>query len=218
MSSRRDWETIKPMSRRDPTLSPENELKLVERVKTAHDSEALTTLINQHTGIYHMVVNKYAATYPHVINAGEMSDDKMLNIYQFVMAYKPDKNMALGTYIGSRTDWLCRSMLKTENRNPLTMVAANTLDSEEEEQIVTIPDTSFDAQVTEVAHRDLAIDEIVKESSITGDAQFNRILSMRNSSMSWRAIGKEIGISHEWARKIYNENILKLKSHLNPTT
>ena len=202
----------------DPTLGHEEELALINRVKANADNQALTTLIQQHTGIYFSIVHRYATTYPDAIKLADMTDDKMFNIYEFVMAYNPHRDTKLGTYIGNRTDWLCKSMLKTEKRDPLSTAMAHSWSDEDSGmEIMTIPDSGVESMVVEKVNTGIAIEDIVEEAAkVSTDPQFIKILGYRNRSMSWRNIGHQLGISHEWARKIYNQHIVLLQTHLNP--
>lgn len=224
------------MSRRDPTLpSPETdtlpEADLISLVKTEQDSAALLALINRHTGIYFHVVNRYAASYPNAIKAQDMDDDKLFNIYQFILAYDPNRGMKLSTYISDRTDYLCKTMLKKDEHNPISAgtyapTGAISLDRNEDTYStnngghVTLQDRSPSAQVLEVVDHDIGIQDIqraAKEANL--DKRFMQILEYRHfgqnhRAMTWRDIGKNMGMSYEGARKLYFANIELVKNHL----
>ncbi len=227
------------MSRRDPTLPsapadtlPESDL--ISRVKTDADSTALLALISRHTGIYFDVVNRYAASYPNAIKARDLDDDKLFNLYQFILAYDPNRGMKLSTYICDRTDYLCKTILKRDARNPISpgtyaQTGAMALDRNEDTystsdgRQVTLIDESPHAQVPDQAHDDLSIETIRQAAGdACQDPRFTRILTYRHfntkhCTMSWRDIAKRMNLSHERVRQVYDEGIIRVKEYLKET-
>lgn len=191
---------------------------LVHRVKDTQDSGALTELINMHTGIYFTVVNNYAKAYPDVIKINDMQDDKMYYMYKFILDYKDDRNTKLSTYIGDRTDYLCKHILKRENRNPLCG-GEPILGTPDEEHPIQVVDQTPSARPAEIANKEIVIDDVLRVAStddVCPDKRFAQILAyrLRRNPMSWRKIGDEMKLSHEWARKIYVKNMGKVKRNL----
>lgn len=220
------------MTRRDPTLpSPDTatlpEADLITRVKQDRDSAALMALVNRHTGIYFSVVNRYAATYPNVIKARDMDDDKLFNLDTFIQAYDPTRGMKLCGYIHYRTDCLCKVALKRDARNPLSSagyLASGQAPMEDSYPTssggeVTLQDESPNSRVTEIANLDLAVEDIRRAANVVcADPRFVQILGLRHGAeeMSWRAIGEKVHLSHEGARKCYAYNLALVKAHLSP--
>ena len=224
-------------------LSP-HESALLSRIKEHQDNAAIVELVNLHTGVYQMVATKYSKTYPNIINLHDLTDDRLTNIYKWVIDYKDDRDTQLGTYIGQRTDYLCRWMLKKAKHDPLS--AGTTLSSlsnaDQEQDAVTyltgavdnfeteshttggknvfIVDKTDAARPADAANRDVGIEDIMKaidDPSLGLDPRFRVILQQRhliNPIVTWRAIGKGLGISHEMARKIYMKNMDVVKKKL----
>ncbi len=220
------------MSRRDPTLPDTSvtslpEADLVARVKTEADSAALLSLVNRHSGLYFTVVNRYAAAYPNAVKARDLDDDKLFNLYTFICAYDPTRGMKLSTYIGDRTDYLCKTMLTKSGRNPVTPGAYATGSAVMDDALttidgsqVTLVDQSATARVTEVAERDLGLVEIARAAGeVCTDQRFTQILQYRHfapnhQAMSWREIGERLHMTHEGARQVYERNLASVKAHL----
>ncbi len=222
------------MSHRDPTLPrpdtdvlPESDL--IARVKNEQDSNALLALVNRHTGMYFSVVNRYAASYPNAVRVRDLDDDKLFNFYTFILAFDPSRGMKLSTYIGDRTDYLCKTLLKRDERNPISpgtyaSTGAMPLDSNEDTYTttdggrVTLEDQS--PGVVDTANRELGVEEIRSVAAqVCTDPRFDQILQCRHFGpnhqvMSWREVGKRVNMSHENARKIFNSNIETIKIHL----
>ncbi len=218
------------MPHHDPTLPRDTsslpESDLIARVKVEADSAALTAIVNLHSGLYFSVVNRYAAAYPNAIKARDMDDDKLFNIYTFVKDYNPARGMKLSSYIGDRTDYLCKDMLKRDSRNVISSHSyvasgAAPLDVDDDTYAttaggyVTLQDQSAGASVTEAANRDLGAEDIRRAASeACEDKRFLAILDYRNDSMSWREVGKRLDLSHEACRKLYNSNLALVKARL----
>ena len=231
------------MAQADPTLPATPDVDLVTQVKATQDSTALTALIERHSGIYFKIVNSYAASYPNVIRRAEMNDDKMFNMYQFILAYDPTRGMKLCSYIGDRTDYLCKTMLRKDDRDPLSLgyVASGGaapsvyVDNDGESRDiyqtddtfvathgtrVVLTDESMESNVTDNANQDVAIEDIRRAATeITTDTRFLDILQFRHfnaprAALSWRDIGARLNLSHERVRMIYNENLARVKAYL----
>lgn len=208
------------------------EADLITRVKNERDSEALTALINNHTGIYLSVVNRYANSYPNTIRRGDLADDKLFNIYSFILDYDPTRGTKLSTYIGDRTNWMCKTLLKQDARNPIRAgtygpsgaMSFGTLGdtyTTEGGAVVTIADEDPDMDVAATVDRDMKMQDIMEAAwGVCPDKRFISILTYRHfnpqgqTSLSWRQIGEKMGMSHERARTIYNENLAIVKRHL----
>ncbi len=209
----------------------QNESSLIYKVKQASDSEALTTLVNNHSGIYVEIVSKYAQVYPNVIKRDDLVDDRMYNLYRFILDYDPAQGTKLGTYIGNRTDYLCKGLLKKDRLNPITagtygpggpmsLGEGGETYTTGAGATVTIADDSPEGHVVDTANKDLQLEDIIAAAWQTcPDKRFVEILTYRHfhapeTCLSWREIGKRMGISHERARAIYNDNLAIIKKHL----
>ncbi len=158
-----------------------------------------------------------------------MDDDKLFNIDQFVCDYQSDRGMKLSTYIHDRTDWLCKGMLKRDERNPLsaggyTSSGAQWIDANDgvlatsNGSFVTLEDESATARVTDEANTHIAVEDIRRAAGeVCTDQRFVQILDCRHGAghgMSWRATAEKVGLSHEGCRKVYFHNLALVKAHL----
>ncbi len=220
----------------NPTVtSSSSESTLIHRVKDSADSEALKTLINTHTGIYVEIINRYSQAYPNTVKREDLIDDRYYNIYRFILDYDPNRGTKLPTYIGDRTDYMCKTLLKKDKNNPLTSGTYGPSGAESFTTLgdtyttssgssVTVMDESLGAQVVNIADRDIKIEDILSVAAfVCKDDRFIQILHFRffnspETCLSWREIGKRLGISHEGARLIYNDNLEIVKKHLKDRT
>ena len=184
------------------------------------------------------MVKNYAATYPGIIRADELADDKVYNIYQFVLSYKSDRSTKLSTYIHDMTDYLCKGLLKKDRTNPLAsatfsasgaMILDETMgEGDPSARGVILSDETEGSQVEETANRDLGLQEILDIASSPEariDHRFLAILRYRHfnamddtvtnrTSLTWREIGEKLHLSHERVRGIYQDNMERVKRKL----
>lgn len=226
------------MAHRDPTLPrPDTDIlpesDLIARVKNEQDSNALLALVSRNTGIYFSVVNRYAAAYPNAVKVRDLDDDKLFNFYTFICAFDATRGMKLSTYIGDRTDYLCKTLLKRDERNPISpgtyaSTGAMPLDTDEDTYTttdggrVTLEDQS--PGVVDTANRELGVEEIrAVAAQVCTDPRFDQILKYRHFGanhrvMSWREVGRRVGLSHEGARRCFAHNVAVIKAHLAEAT
>lgn len=178
--------------------------QLITQVKEKRDSAALTQLIDLHTGIYVNTVKSYSS-YPdfrNKIEAQDLLEDKAYNIYQFALKFDPSRGMQFGSYVGDRTKNLCQNLISRAPGNvEFNEVVAPTNDT----------------PVVETAEKDSSIETILEQVQGSDSELFKRIFKLRycgRKPKSWRAIGKEINMSHEGCRKVYEKHIGAVKEYL----
>ena len=210
------------------TAVSSTESTLIYRVKEASDSAALTVLVDSHTGIYVDVVSRYSQAYPNVIKRDDLVEDRLYNMYRFIIDYDPARGTKLSTYICDRTDYMCKTLLKKDRTNPITAgtygpggaLSLGTVGDTYTTSVgtnITLVDEGSESQVIDNADKDLRIDDIlVTAKRWCSDERFIQILGYRffnkpKTCLSWRAIGRLMGLSHERVRIIYNENLEVVK-------
>lgn len=175
-----------------------NDLELINRVRDNNDSEAIKTLIDAHTGIYIQTAKYF---FKSGVILDEIKEDKYFNLYKFVTAYDPNRDMKLGTYIGERTKYMCINLM---NREPRSL--------EFNELSAVSNDTSITEKV--VKHDDL--NEMTERAKRVDDPQFYKIFCLRfreDRPRSWREVGRSIGMTQEGARKLFKRHIGKLQEY-----
>lgn len=206
-------------------IEPATESFLIKKVQNEADSDALVALANTHTGIYATVVNRYAKHYPNAIKAADLMDEKPLNMWRFILDYKPERGAKLSSYIGIRTDYLCRELLQKGRSTTMGMATGDfgvSLDADCTEGLKIhelLADNSKRDEVFDSVNLSIGIEDVFELAEKTiRDERFVKILKLRHpsngTSASWRKIGKKLDVSHETARFIYQSNLEELKKNL----
>ena len=218
-----------------PNFDTLSEPELIDLIKSKQDSAALVLLADRHAGIYMSVVGRYSECYPNTIKREDLADDRLFNIHRFILDYDSKRGTKLSTYIGDRTDWMCKGFLKKDRENPIASgtygpsgaigltIGGDTYATPTGCEI-SLVDESASAKVVEVADRELQTEAIITAArEVVKDKRFVSILGYRHfnpqgkTSLSWRQIGEKVNLSHEGCRKIYNVNLAVIKRHLNKT-
>lgn len=182
-----------------------SDIDLINRVKVENDSAALSELVHRHSGIYIKIVQKYAniernAPYPSAkIDINELRDDKMLNLYQFAQTYDPTRGTKFSTFVGQQTRYLCLNILNDTPRKVDLDEGAPAISSVEP------------VRATE------SVDDIKRYAPTIRSPLFWPIFELRHlrdKPATWRAIGQQVGVTHEWARQIYHQHIDKVRAYI----
>ncbi len=175
-----------------------SDLFLIEKIKNNQDSSALQELANRHTGIYVSTVKSYSYLNP--VDQQDLIDHKLLNIYNAVLAYKPEKEMKFSTFVGQNIKWECQRMISKK-----AGVFEEVADSIQDD---TATINRIDGEFSIM---------LMQELSQVEDKRFVEIFRMRHlqdPKNSWREIGTKLNISYECARKIYKKNIGYIKEKI----
>ncbi len=172
------------------------DLELIDLIKNKQDSKALVELASRHTGVYASIVNQYASYSP-AVKREDLLDERLTNIWEYAKQYDPLRGMKFSTFVGEQIKFECKTLL---SKGYVDKVDVN-------EQL---PD-GHNFITTEEARDDLK--ELLKGAEAEGDVEFSLILSMRSQTppATWVEIGRQIGTSHEWARKVYYKRLKELK-------
>lgn len=180
------------------------DLELIYAVQEKRDSAAMTELINRHTGIYVQMIQQYTI-YPdftNKVNVDELKEHKMQNIYDWALKYDPTRGMKFSSYVGDRARHMCQNLLR---RGP------------ENIQLDERTAATNEANVTQQIDRETGLEEVRREAAKVVDPKFQRIFGLRfagNRVRSWREIGRQMGLSHEAVRKIFNRHLPAMRRHL----
>lgn len=169
----------------EPRLLSDTEL--IHRVRDHNDNVAFTELKERHSGIYMTIVNRYSG-FSDKIQPAELNDDKSYNIYKWILAYDENRGMKFGTYVGERAKYECLNIL---NKTP------------DKVDIESAPETAAETPPAPIA--DLSSDIEARARKVP-NANFWPIFKARHlgeRKRTWREIGHDLGITHEWARQIY---------------
>lgn len=220
--------TSAPLSR---TYATEVDLALIQRVKTEQDSEALTQLAAGTSGVYLSIVNRYASVYPNTIRKDDLADDRLFNLYRFILDYDPTRGCKLSTYIGDRTHWMCKTLLKQDAQNPiragtygpsgaLTFGTACDTYTTDSGDSITLANEGSDGDVIEAVDKDMRLEDVMEAAMKVEDTRFPTILTLRCFQpdrlipMTWREIGERVGCSHECARAVFNRNVAAIRKQM----
>lgn len=161
-------------------------------------NEALSELTERHSGIYVKIAAQYAG-FSNKVNVDELKDDKAFNIYQWIIKYDETRGMKLSTFIGEMVKYECLDRLaKTPDQVPLEVVPETPVDGK------ALTDTPIET-----------VDDLEQRVGLVPDPDFWPIFKARHLAdkpATWREIGRQRGMTHEWARQIYHRYLPRVQA------
>ncbi len=186
----------------------EEDLCLINKIKTENDSQSLQELINRHSGIYVDAVNNTVSDTCVFMNKSDILSDKDYSIYNAALKYDPDKNTKFSTYLANETRWRCLNMYNKNKK----MIEEPLDDSIKDK--ATTKDFVVDLQHEEIIRKVL---DLAKQNP---DKRIKKILDMRyainyNKAHSWREISDSLNMSIQGCIDIHNKFINKIRKDIN---
>ncbi len=173
-------------------LQQAQDQELARMVKETHSNEAITEIIDRHTGIYKNVVNGF--NIPPMIR-NDLLDQVNTNIYKYTLDYDPSKQMKLSSYLYSRTRYECMNSTRGEK-------VTEEVDENEFSESFSYNDSA--------AVKDISL----KIARAVGGHEFEKVIEARHfgddsGTVSWHALG--LPFSHEKCRTVYQAHIDKFR-------
>jgi len=184
-----------------------DDLELINKIKLGDDgsSDAMSEIIDRHSGIFIEIINQYIPCNNIYCNKDNIISEKNFYIYKAVLKYDENRGTKFSTHLGNEAKWLC---LNTYNKNKNRITIASS-------------DKDFDKNLTEEPHkvslRKEVFKHIVKFINSHPDPRVKKIFTMRyiqgekNKLMPWKKISKELNMSIQGCINIHNSIIKNLQ-------
>jgi DNA-directed RNA polymerase specialized sigma subunit len=179
-----------------------DDLSLVNRVKATGDSEAMSQLINSHTGIFVQTLERSLPTDQFATQKEDFKNERAFHMYDAVMKYKPDSAMKFSTFLGQTIKWKC---LTLKNRGP-----------DKDTVFIDSLDTPPAEKEPENHENKFKIEEIFQYAETYPNDLARKIVKLRYDSankIGWKQVAKQLDISVSWATLIHSQFIKDAKTH-----
>lgn len=184
-----------------------DDYSLIHKVKTTGDSEAMSQLLNNHTGIFLQVLDRSLPNDIFATQKEDFKNERAFHLYDAVMKYKPESNMKFSTYLGQTIKWKC---LTLKNRGPdKDTVFIDSLDVPPAEKEPEDHSNKF------------KIESIFQFAENYPNELARKIVDYRYNSaskISWKQIAKKLDISVSWATLIHGQFIKDAKAFFSSQT
>ncbi len=177
--------------------------KLVELIQTEKSDEALQILIQRHGALCINILQRYSlALTERGLNMQDVYSDKNYLIYKAALGFKSGKKNRISTWIGSYTRYYCLTLLS--KKEPFL-----------EKGLYSVYFETFKASSPD----DESIDRIFNILSLIKDERINKIFRLRYSSpgkrkVSWKEIGKTLGLSSQTIINLHKRGVKLLQKRL----
>ena len=175
----------------------DSDSELALKVKETGDNEAMKKILDSHSGVYLMKVDRSLPDcYP---EKKQMIEDRIYKMWEYTNDYDPTKNMKLSTYIGQRAMWECLNIF---NRSKPTEELDNSIEC------------SYEHEFENLNEEMMAEIYLLAENYF--DSRVSLILESRlkDKPRSWKLIAKDLNTNITSARKIFTNFLDAAKKNL----
>ncbi|MDA7495684.1 hypothetical protein OAH07_01380 [Verrucomicrobia bacterium] len=193
----------------------QSDIELVEDLKEQHSQDALSELVNRHSGIFYDIVNHYFPVNNKMAGREEILDDMEFLFYKSSIRYDETKGAKFSTFLGNETKWYC---LNYYNKN-------KKYHNPSDEQSKRLEDGSA-YPIKNFIINPKTVDKVFKIIKTHPDNRVHKIFQMRyldpeyNKLTPWRKVGKNLNLSIQGCINIHNQALdyirKNLKSQGNP--
>lgn len=175
---------------------------LVNKVKTTGDSEAMSQLVQNHSGVFINVLERSLPTELFPTQKIDFLAEKSFHIYDAVMKYKPESAMKFSTYLGQTIKWKCLTLRnRGQDKDTVFIDSLDTPPAEKE------PDDHSSK---------VKIESIFQYAENYPNELARKIVNLRYNSgtkIGWKQVAKKLDISVSWATLIHAQFIKDAKSY-----
>lgn len=180
--------------------------QLINDVKDNGDEDSLVEIINRHSGIYHVMVDKFLSGQGNSRERESLMEDKEFTIYSSVIKYDPNRGAKFPTYLALETKWKCLNALTKKGRAKECSF----------EEMIFEPNNSGGFEESEREEVFSLFKEFVEKQS---DKRMKKIFDIRyngtnNKLIPWKVISKELGMSIQGAINVHNRCLGDFKKKL----
>lgn len=122
-------------------FSTTQDLELIKKVQETGDNEAMSKLINLHSGVYEQCL-KESLTNDYDVFKNELHEDKNYHLYRLAMNYDPSRNMKYPTWVGQNVKWMCMNIVNRSR--PWESLEEGSFDCSYEQEIENIEQMALD--------------------------------------------------------------------------
>ncbi len=192
-------------------LKNHTDQELIDLVKSnsRKASQAMTEIINRHSGIFIEMVNHFVPINSPYCDRKDLIEEKEYHIYKALLKYDESRGAKFSTHLGNEAKWLC----------------LNSYNKAKSKSTFSCSDQQFDVEpqfnpISKTIEQD-AYNKIVKIIEDYPDERVQKIFKMRyikgdgNKVMPWRKISNELNMSIQGCINIHNTAITKIQKKVN---
>ena len=192
-------------------LKNHTDQELIDLVKSnsRKASQAMTEIINRHSGIFIEMVNHFVPINSPYCDRKDLIEEKEYHIYKALLKYDESRGAKFSTHLGNEAKWLC----------------LNSYNKAKSKSTFSCSDQQFDIEpqfnpISKTIEQD-AYNKIVKIIEDYPDERVQKIFKMRyikgdgNKVMPWRKISNELNMSIQGCINIHNTAITKIQKKVN---
>jgi len=176
--------------------------KLTELVKLEDNEDALSCLIDRHSGIYADIVKKYAYKTLSTHEVYDIMNEKDYVIYKAALEYDPEK-AKFSTHVGNKAKYLCLSKKTLNKKNPKTLPFDSIDFSETSDEMHPNEKCEINESFQNIMqlindHEDPRVKIIFKDRYFGGE---------KGKLTTWKKIGEKLNLSAQGCINIHDKTL-----------
>lgn len=180
--------------------------ELINEVKNDGNENSLVEIINRHSGIYHVMIDKFLSGDINAQDKQTAMEDKEFTIYSSVIKYDPSKGAKFPTYLANQAKWKCLNILTKKGRSKECAL----------EEMFSEPNTSGGFEESEREEIFSLFKKFVDKQS---DERMKKIFDIRyngrhNKLTPWRSVAESLGMSIQGVINVHNKCLGEFKRKL----
>jgi hypothetical protein len=182
---------------------------LTKLVKDNNDEEALSLLINRHSGIYADMVKRYGSKSLSINEINDIMNEKDYIIYKAALEYKEEK-AKFSTHVGNKAKYICLSK-KTYNKKRKKNIPFESIEySKESSELHPDENCQLSEEFLEILdlindHKDDRVSFIFKERYFGGE---------RGKLKTWKKIANQINLSAQGCINIHDRTLAEFQNKI----
>lgn len=180
--------------------------ELINEVKNNGNEKSLVEIINRHSGVYHVMVDKFLSGAMNTEDRQSAIEDKEFTIYSSVIKYDSTKGAKFPTYLANQAKWKCLNILTKKGKSKECAL----------EEMFSEPNTSGGFEESEREEVFSMFKEFVNKQS---DERMKKIFDIRyngphNKLTPWRLVANSLEMSIQGVINVHNKCLGEFKRKL----
>jgi len=211
----------------DPITESSPDSSLIAAIKSpcSQTNDALTILINRHSGTFHNTVAKHGSKKPWLFT--DFIADKPLFFYQKVLSFDETKNASFCTYLTHCVRWACLGIFSEDMKKTCIDIEelnqqTNSEDFSQMEGVFETKNLRIEDFTTEDSRKGLEDSDLIdyiKIQMATFSPLEQQVLNARyfpegNKPANWKQVSSETGVCAYWAMTKKDNAIKKLQESI----
>jgi len=189
----------------------QSDIELIREVKNCSpkSSEALSSLIKRHSGIFISVINNICP-FKSSIEFKDLIADKDYYIYRSALKFEESRGVKFCTFLGNEAKWLALNLITYKNKHKTESFS---FEKKNVQESLLFSD-SRKANAVSALREAVSLAKKDPDKRVRKIFEFRYLIGEDNKVMPWKKIAKKLDLSIQGCINIHNSFITKIKNKI----